>query len=80
MENLQQEKSQQPFIVEEILPKPQSKVKEFIKKFLKRKTAVISLCFIAFLAIVAMFAPHIVPFDTKAPEYSGSEQSRVGKE
>ena len=32
----------------EELPKAQSKFKEFVKKFMKRKTAVISLAFIVF--------------------------------
>ena len=33
----------------EELPKAQSKFKEFVKKFMKRKTAVISLAFIVFI-------------------------------
>ena len=36
---------QNKFAAAEELPKAQSKVKEFTKKFMKRKTAVVSLCF-----------------------------------
>lgn len=35
----------------EELPKAQSKFKEFVKKFMKRKTAVISLAFIVFIIL-----------------------------
>ena len=40
---------QNKFAAAEELPKAQSKVKEFIKKFMKRKTAVVSLVFILFI-------------------------------
>ena len=36
----------------EELPKAQSKFKEFVKKFMKRKTAVISLAFIVFIILM----------------------------
>ena len=70
MENLGQELAKEEFIVQEVLPKPQSKVKEFTKKFLKRKTAVISLIFIIALVIVAILAPYIVPYDAQAADYN----------
>ena len=54
---------------EDTLPKPKSKAKEFIKKFLKRKTAVISLVFIIFLAIIAVIGPYITPYDAGTPDY-----------
>ena len=38
----------------EELPKAQSKFKEFVKKFMKRKTAVISLAFIVFIILMAI--------------------------
>ena len=40
---------QNKFAAAEELPKAQSKVKEFTKKFMKRKTAVVSLVFILFI-------------------------------
>ena len=55
----------------EELPKAQSKFKEFVKKFMKRKTAVISLAFIVFIILMAIIGPYVVP-------YSRSPQRRVG--
>ncbi|QHQ61311.1 ABC transporter permease subunit [Anaerocolumna sedimenticola] len=55
---------------DDILPKPKSKMKEFIKKFKKRKTAVASLIFILLLAVAAMLAPFIVPYDPAAADYN----------
>ena len=47
----------------EELPKAQSKFKEFVKKFMKRKTAVISLAFIVFIILMAIIGPYVVPYD-----------------
>lgn len=58
------------FAAAEALPKPKSKAKEFVKKFMKRKTAVISLIFIAFIIIVAIIAPYIVPYAADQPDYT----------
>lgn len=58
------------FRAEEVLPKRKSRVKEFIKKFLKNKSAVISLIFILFLVVIAFIGPHIVPYDADAPDYN----------
>ena len=44
----------------EELPKAQSKFKEFVKKFMKRKTAVISLAFIVFIILMAIIGPYVV--------------------
>lgn len=54
---------------EDTLPKPKSRAKEFIKKFLKRKTAVVSFAFIVFLLIIAVIGPYITPYDADAPDY-----------
>ncbi len=52
-----------------VLPKPKSRAKEFVKKFIKNKTAVISLIFILFLVVIAFIGPHVVPYDADAPDY-----------
>ena len=54
----------------EELPKAQSKFKEFVKKFMKRKTAVISLAFIVFIILMAIIGPYVVPYDPQAPDYT----------
>lgn len=54
----------------EELPKAQSRTKAFIKKFLKRKAAVISLAFILVMIFMGIFAPYIVPYDAAAPDYT----------
>ena len=54
----------------EELPKAQSRTKAFIKKFLKRKAAVISLVFILFILFMGIFAPYIVPYDAATPDYT----------
>ncbi|MGB8451377.1 MAG: ABC transporter permease subunit [Anaerocolumna sp.] len=63
------------FRTEEVLPKPASKVKEFIKKFMKRKTAVAALCFIVLLAIAAILAPWIVPYNPDTADYNNLLQA-----
>lgn len=55
---------------EQVLPKAKSKGKEFIKKFLKRKTAVISLAFILIMILLAVIAPYIVPYDATQADYT----------
>ena len=54
----------------EELPKAQSRTKAFIKKFLKRKAAVISLVFILVILFMGIFAPYIVPYDAATPDYT----------
>jgi glutathione transport system permease protein len=63
------------FRAEEVLPKPKSRTKEFVKKFVKNKTAVISLIFILFLVVVALFGSSVVPYDPDAPDYGAIFQS-----
>ena len=58
----------------EELPKAQSKFKEFVKKFMKRKTAVISLAFIVFIILMAIIGPYGVPYDPQAPDYTAMMQ------
>ena len=60
----------------EELPKAQSKFKEFVKKFMKRKTAVISLAFIVFIILMAIIGPYVVPYDPQAPDYTAMMQGR----
>jgi len=55
---------------QEVLPKPKSKIKEFIRKFLKRKTAVISAGFIVLLVIAAILSPYIVPYNPDMADYN----------
>ena len=54
----------------EELPKAQSPVRQFVKKFLRRKTAVIGFLFIVFILILAVIGPSITPFDPNAYDYS----------
>lgn len=55
---------------EDTLPKPKSRAKEFIKKFCKRKLAVVSLIFILFLIVIAFIGPYITPYDANTPDYT----------
>ena len=61
---------QNKFAAAEELPKAQSKVKEFTKKFMKRKTAVVSLVFILFIVLMAIIAPFVVPYAPDQPDYT----------
>ena len=54
------------YIDENILADNSSKVKEFIKKFLKRKTAVAAFVVMVFLLIVAIAGPSLAPYDPGA--------------
>jgi glutathione transport system permease protein len=63
----------------EELPKPKSKSKEFIKKFLRRKTAVISLAFIIIIILMAIFANLYVPYDASQADYSNLLQGPSAK-
>ena len=62
------------FIDETIIADKSSKTKEFIKKFMRRKTAVIALIFILFMVIIAIFGPMMAPYDCSAPDYSAMLQ------
>ncbi|MDD6788949.1 MAG: ABC transporter permease subunit [Lachnospira sp.] len=54
----------------EELPKPKSPYKEFVRKFLKRKAAVVSLIFIIVLALVAIFGPVVIRYNPNAADYT----------
>ena len=54
----------------EDLPKAQSPVKQFVKKFLRRKTAVLGFAFIVFILIIAVIGPSLTPYDPNAYDYS----------
>ena len=54
----------------EVLPQAQNPTVQFIKKFLRRKTAVLGFAFIVFILIMAVIGPSIVPYDPNAYDYS----------
>lgn len=54
----------------EELPKAQNPTLQFIRKFLRRKTAVIGLLVIIFILIIAVIGPSITPYDPNAYDYS----------
>ena len=54
----------------EELPKAQNPTMQFIRKFLRRKTAVIGLLFIIFILIIAVIGPNITPYDPNAYDYN----------
>ncbi|MCD7819012.1 MAG: ABC transporter permease subunit [Lachnospiraceae bacterium] len=51
------------------MPKAQNQLKVYVKKFVKKKTAMISLIFILFLIVIAIIGPWIAPYDPAAPDY-----------
>lgn len=57
-------------VAAEELPKAQNPTVQFIKKFLRRKTAVAGLAFIIFILILAVIGPSITPYDPNAYDYS----------
>ncbi len=57
-------------VAAEGLPKAQNPTVQFIKKFLRRKTAVAGLAFIIFILILAVIGPSITPYDPNAYDYS----------
>ena len=58
------------FIDETIIADKSSKTKEFIKKFMKRKTAVAGFIVIVFLVFLAIFDQYLAPYDPDAYDYS----------
>ena len=58
------------FIDETIIADKSSKTKEFIKKFMKRKTAVAGFIVIVFLVFLAIFGQYLAPYDPDAYDYS----------
>lgn len=57
------------YIDENIKADRDSKAKAFIKKFMKRKTAVLGLIVIVVLVIIAIIGPYITPYDYTAYDY-----------
>ncbi len=57
------------YVDENILADKSSKTKEFIKKFMKRKTAVVAFFIMVFLLIIAIIGPHITPYDPNYFDY-----------
>ncbi len=54
----------------EALPTQKSRRKEFVQKFMKRKTAVISLIFIVLLLLAAIFGSYMAPYDVDQADYN----------
>jgi len=57
------------YIDENIIADKSSKTREFIKKFLKRKTAVAAFVVMVFLLIIAIIGPSMAPYDPSAYDY-----------
>ncbi len=54
----------------EELPKAKSQVLEYCKKFVKKRTALISMIFILLLIVIAIIGPYVSPYDPATPDYS----------
>lgn len=70
--------SNNSFAAGEELPKPKSRVKEFIKKFMRRKTAVVSFAFIMLLLLAAIIGPYLAPYDAAQADYTNLMQGPSG--
>ncbi len=57
------------YIDENIIADKSGKTREFIKKFLKRKTAVAAFAVMVFLLIIAIIGPSLAPYDPSAYDY-----------
>lgn len=55
--------------MEEPATQAQSKTKEFIKKFLKRKTAVAAAVVVILLVLMALIGPIVAPYSPDEPDY-----------
>ena len=64
------------YIDENIKADQDSKAKAFIKKFMKRKTAVLGLIVIVVLVIIAIIGPYITPYDYTAYDYMNTLAGR----
>lgn len=63
---------EESYIDENILADNTGKVKAFIKKFLKRKTAVAAFIVMVFLLIIALVGPSLAPYDPGAYDYNNT--------
>ncbi|WP_303132123.1 ABC transporter permease [uncultured Olsenella sp.] len=54
----------------EELPRAQSPARQFLKKFLRRKTAVAGFVFIVLMLVIAVIGPSVVPYDPNQYDYS----------
>lgn len=57
------------FVEGEELPRAQSQVKTFLKKFMRRKTAVAGVIFLVLVAIIAITAQWWIPYDPGSYDY-----------
>lgn len=55
--------------IDENIVQSESRAKEFFKKFMQRKTAVVAACFILLLVVVAIVGPSFAPYDPAEPDY-----------
>lgn len=60
------------FVDENIIADKSSKTKDFIKKFAKRKTAVVGFFIIVCLVILAIIGPYVTPYDHTAYDYANT--------
>ena len=56
-----------------------NKTKEFIKKFMKRKTAVAAFFVMCFLLLMALFGPSLAPYAAYSCRKSSGECGRKGR-
>ena len=61
---------EETYIDENIQADRTSRTKQFVKKFMKRKTAVVAFFIICFLLILAVIGPYIAPYDPGAFDYN----------
>ncbi len=69
-EYLRKEREKEESLPPEAMPPQQKNWRALLSKFMKRKTAVISLAFILFLIFVAIFGPRAAPYDPSVPDYT----------
>lgn len=60
---------EEAYIDENIQADKTSRTKQFIKKFMKRKTAVVAFFIIVLLLILALVGPYLAPYDPGAYDY-----------
>lgn len=69
-ENVEKELSfEEAYIDENIQAEQSSRFKQFVKKFMKRKTAVAAFVVIVLLLLLALVGPYLAPYDPGAYDY-----------